>query len=79
MSDEKKISKTKHNFDLVNSHIAGIQENEKNLLRLGRFRADKAFVRNYAVAILATGFFILLIAFAYNLYKKSYLKPISSH
>tara|TARA_B100001093_G_C26835495_1_gene1018149 strand:- start:48 stop:1352 length:1305 start_codon:yes stop_codon:yes gene_type:complete len=76
MSDEKKIPKTKHNFDLVNSHIAGIEENERNLLRLGRFRADKAFVRNYAVAILATGFFILLIAFAYNLYKKSYLQPV---
>ena len=76
MSNDKKISKTKHNFDLVNSHVAGIQENEHNLLRLGRFRADKAFVRNYAVAILATGFFILLLGFAYNLYKKAYLQPI---
>ena len=76
MSNDKKISKTKHNFDLVNGHVAGIQENEHNLLRLGRFHADKAFVRNYAVAILATGFFILLIGFAYHLYKKAYLQPV---
>ena len=72
MSDSEnniKSEYTESNFSALNVHAEGIVDNERQLTRLKRFRADRALIKNITIVILALGIFILLLAFAYSRYK----------
>ena len=68
----KRIKSTKYihsNFSPLNAHADGIVENEEQLSRLKRFRADKVFVKNIGIFLLALGIFAILLSIAYYVYR----------
>jgi S1-C subfamily serine protease len=58
------------NYDALNAHAEGVVDNEKQLRRLKRFRADRVWIRNAGMFMLAVGLFAILLATAYYIYKK---------
>ena len=58
------------NYDALNAHAEGVVANEKQLRRLKRFRADRVWIRNAGMLMLAIGLFTILLATAYYIYKK---------
>jgi S1-C subfamily serine protease len=65
----KSAKYTKSNFSPLNAHADGIVENEDQLSRLKKFRADKVFVKNIGIFLLALGLFAILLSVAYYIYK----------
>jgi S1-C subfamily serine protease len=61
---------TASNFDALNAHAESVVNNEKQLQRLKRFRADRVFIKNAGMLMLAIGLFAILLATAYYIYKK---------
>lgn len=59
-----------NNFDAINAHTDAVIDNEKQLLRLRRFRSDRVFIRNAGLLMLAIAMFAILLATAYYIYKK---------
>jgi S1-C subfamily serine protease len=53
-------------FSPINAHADGIVDNEKQLSRLKRFKADRALIKNIAIIALVLGVLAILFAFAYN-------------
>jgi len=65
------------NYDAINAHADTAADNERQLLRLRRFKADRYWLRNFGLALLAVGLFTILLAIAYAIYKKYYgVEPI---
>jgi S1-C subfamily serine protease len=58
------------NYDALNAHAEGVVANEKQLRRLKKFRADRVWIRNAGMLMLAIGLFAILLATAYYIYKK---------
>jgi len=56
-------------FSTLNAHADGVVDNEEQLSRLKRFKADRAWIKNAGIALLVLGIFTILLAFAYNKYK----------
>jgi S1-C subfamily serine protease len=70
MSKPMKSAKyNKSNFSPLNAHADGVVENEEQLSRLKKFRADKVFVKNIGIFLLALGLFAILLSIAYYIYK----------
>lgn len=59
-----------NNYDALNAHAEGVVANEKQLRRLKKFRADRVWIRNAGMLMLAIGLFAILLATAYYIYKK---------
>lgn len=73
----KKTEYLSSNFDAINAHADTAADNERQLLRLRRFKADRYWLRNLGLALLAVGLFTILLAIAYAIYKKYYgVEPI---
>ena len=73
----KKTEYLSSNFDAINAHADTAADNERQLLRLRRFKADRYWLRNFGLALLAVGLFTILLAIAYAIYKKYYgVEPI---
>jgi len=73
----KKTEYTSNNYDAINAHADTALDNERQLLRLRRFKADRYWLRNFGLALLAVGLFIILLTIAYTIYKKYYgMEPI---
>ena len=53
-------------FSPINAHADGIVDNERQLSRLKRFKADRALIKNIAIIALVLGILAILFAFAYN-------------
>ena len=53
-------------FSPINAHAEGIVDNERQLSRLKRFKADRALIINIAIIALVLGVLAILFAFAYN-------------
>lgn len=64
----RKIHSTRNNFSPLNAHVDALIQNEKQLSRLKRFRADKVLVKNISIFLLALGLFVILLAIAYWIY-----------
>lgn len=65
------------NYDALNAHAEGVVDNEKQLRRLKRFRADRVFIKNLGLLLMLIGIFAILLSTAYYIYKKySTAKPI---
>ncbi|MBE8190309.1 MAG: trypsin-like peptidase domain-containing protein [Candidatus Thioglobus sp.] len=62
----KSLEYTKSDFSALNAHAEGVVENEKQLARLKRFRADKVWIKNAGIILLVIGVFAILLAIAYN-------------
>jgi len=54
------------NFSTLNAHAEGVIDNEKQLARLKRFKADRALIKNICIILLVIGVLALLLAVAYN-------------
>ncbi len=65
----KSTQYTKSNFSTLNAHSDGVVENEEQLARLKRFRADRVWIKNAGFALLILGMFAILLAIAYYVYK----------
>jgi len=73
----KKTEYVSSNFDAINAHADTAADNERQLLRLRRFKADRYWLRNFGLALLAVGLFTILLAIAYAIYKRYYaVEPI---
>jgi len=73
----KKTEYTSNNYDAINAHADTALDNERQLLRLRRFKADRYWLRNFGLVLLAVGLFIILLTIAYTIYKKYYgMEPI---
>ncbi|KAA0437721.1 MAG: trypsin-like peptidase domain-containing protein, partial [Candidatus Thioglobus sp.] len=59
-----------NNFNAINAHTDAVIDNEKQLLRLRKFRSDRVFIRNAGMLMLAIAIFAILLATAYYIYKK---------
>ena len=65
------------NYDALNAHAEGVVDNEKQLRRLRRFKADRVFIRNLGLLLMLVGLFAILLSTAYYIYKKySTAEPI---
>ena len=53
-------------FSALNAHVEGVVNNEQQLARLKRFRADRALIKNVGIILLVVGFLAVLLAYAYN-------------
>ena len=53
-------------FSTLNAHADGVIDNEKQLARLKKFRADRALIKNFAIIALILGVLAILLAIAYN-------------
>lgn len=62
----KHLEYTKNDFSTLNAHVDGVVDNEKQLARLKRFRADRVWIKNAGVVLLILGVFAILLAIAYN-------------
>lgn len=62
----KHLEYTKSNFSTLNAHADCVVDNEKQLARLKRFRADRVWIKNTGVVLLILGVFAILLAIAYN-------------
>jgi hypothetical protein len=58
------------NYDALNAHAEGVVDNEKQLRRLKRFRADRVFIKNLGLLLMLIGIFAILLSTAYYIYKK---------
>ncbi len=56
-------------FSTLNAHADGVVDNEEQLSRLKRFKADRVWIKNAGLVLLILGIFAILLAFAYNKYK----------
>ena len=56
----KSTQYTKSNFSTLNAHSDGVVENEEQLARLKRFRADRVWIKNAGFALLILGMFAIL-------------------
>jgi len=56
-------------FSTLNAHADGVVDNEEQLSRLKRFKADRVWIKNAGVILLILGVFAILLAVAYNRYK----------
>ena len=68
----KPIKSTKYvhsNFSPINAHADGVVENEEQLSRLKRFRADRVFIKNIGFFLLALGLFAILLSIAFYIYR----------
>jgi hypothetical protein len=65
------------NYGAINAHTEGVVDNEKQLRRLKRFKADRVFIKNLGLLLMLIGIFAILLSTAYYIYKKySVAKPI---
>jgi hypothetical protein len=65
------------NYDAFNEHAEGVVDNERQLRRLKRFKADRVFIKNLGLLLLILGIFAILLSTAYYIYKKySTAEPI---
>jgi len=62
----KSASFVKSIFDPLNAHADGVVDNEEQLSRLKRFRADRVWVKNFAIVVLVLGLLAIMLAYAYN-------------
>jgi S1-C subfamily serine protease len=62
----KSIEYIESNFSTLNAHADGIVDNERQLSRLKRFKADRALIKNICIVFLALGLLAILLAIAYN-------------
>ena len=62
----KSTSFVKSNFNPLNAHADGVVHNEEQLSRLKRFRADKVWVKNFAIVLLAVGILAIMLSYAFN-------------
>ena len=53
-------------FSALNAHVEGVVNNEQQLARLKRFRADRALIKNVGIILLVVGLLAILLAYAYN-------------
>ncbi|SVD00017.1 uncharacterized protein METZ01_LOCUS352871, partial [marine metagenome] len=65
-SSPKSIEYVESNFSTLNAHADGIVDNERQLSRLKRFKADRALIKNICIIALALGLLAILLAIAYN-------------
>ena len=68
----KKVGYERNDYQAINAHAETVADNERQLLRLRRFKADRYRVRNIGLLLLSIGLFAVLLAIAYTLYKKHY-------
>jgi len=68
----KKAEYESNDYQAINAHAETVADNERQLLRLRRFKADRYRVRNIGLLLLSIGLFAVLLAIAYTLYKKHY-------
>ena len=57
---------TASDFSTLNAHADGVIDNEKQLARLKKFRADRVLIKNFAIIALIFGVLAILLAIAYN-------------
>ena len=57
---------TASDFSTLNAHADGVIDNEKQLARLKKFRADRVLIKNFAIIALILGVLAILLAIAYN-------------
>ena len=62
----KSIEYIESNFSTLNAHADGIVDNERQLSRLKRFKADRALIKNICIVFLALGLLAILLGIAYN-------------
>lgn len=53
-------------FSTLNAHADGVIDNEEQLSRLKRFRADRARIKNIGIIALIIGILAILLAYAYS-------------
>ncbi|MBA5248741.1 MAG: trypsin-like peptidase domain-containing protein [Gammaproteobacteria bacterium] len=58
-----------NHFSTLNAHADSVIDNEKQLSRLKRFKADRVWIKNAGIVLLILGVFAILLAIAYNRYK----------
>ena len=68
----KKTEYESNNFGPINAHAEVAEDNEKQLLRLRRFKADRYGIRNLGLLLLSIGLLAIMLAIAYAIYKKYY-------
>jgi len=68
----KKSEYESNNFEAINAHAETVADNEKQLLRLRRFKADRYGIRNLGIFLLSLGLLAIMLAIAYAIYKKYY-------
>ncbi len=56
-------------FSTLNAHADGVVDNEHQLSRLKKFKADRVWIKNVGIALLILGVLAILLAIAYNRYK----------
>lgn len=73
----KKREYEHNNFEAINAHAETAADNEKQLLRLRKFKADRYWYRNIGLFLLSLGLFAILLSIAYAIYKKYYgVEPV---
>jgi len=73
----KKTEYEQSNFEAINAHAETAADNEKQLLRLRKFKADRYWYRNIGLLILSLSVFAILLSIAYAIYMKYYgLEPV---
>jgi len=68
-SSKKGIEYIQSDFSPLNAHADGVVENEKQLARLKRFRADRFFFKSVCIFLIALGVFLILLSVAYYIYR----------
>lgn len=68
----KKIEYESNNYQAINAHVENVIDNEKQLLRIRKFKADRYLYKNIGLLLLTIGIFAILISIAYTIYKKYY-------
>lgn len=65
-SSSKTFEYVESNYSTLNAHADGVIDNELQLTRLKRFRADRALIKNIGIVLLVLGVLSVLLAIAYN-------------
>ena len=57
---------TASNFSTLNAHADGVIDNENQLARLKKFKADRVLIKNLGIVAIIIGVLAILLAIAYN-------------
>lgn len=72
MNNDKKITYESNNYQAINAHAENVIDNERQLLRIRKFKADRYLYKNIGIFLLSIGIFAILLSIAYVIYQKYY-------
>ncbi len=66
----------RNDFSSINAHVEGLINNEQQLSRVKKYRADRIKVINFGMVLIFLGVFFILLAVAYNRHKAPLIETV---